>query len=380
MDTRVLLISDTVYDANGVSRFIQDMAAQARVTAAPFSVLSASPLAESTPESNIRNFRPYWSIRMPFYKEQYLPIVIPWVRIWRHIRTVDPDAIHISTPGPLGLFALFCAIRMGIPVAGTYHTDFPAYMRKQIDTLFAEKMTRIFMRFFYRRMQRVLSRSQRYMELLENQLQMEHTQLQFLAPGTDTQKFNPAHRDPGIWKRLDVRDDSFKILYVGRLSVEKNFLFVVELFEELQHASLLPISLIVVGEGALAEAVSRKRNSHIHLLGLQQGEALSKLYASSDLMLFASVTETLGQVVMEAQASGVPCIVSDRGGVTDIVVSDETGYCIAIENRQEWLESAMRLIGDDALRNKMGARAFIQMQSRAISTTFEAFLKVHSTL
>lgn len=380
MDTKVLLISDTVYDANGVSRFIQDMAAQSRTHEGRFSVLSASPLCSRAPQANITNFRPFWYIRMPFYKEQYLTLIPPWWQMYRHIKTLRPDIIHISTPGPLGICAMMIAKRCGIPVAGTYHTDFPSYICKQTGYRVAEVLTRRFMRYFFGRMQVVFSRSQQYMGVLQSELRIEASKLLFLPPGTDTQRFSPSHCDEGVWARFDIRCDSLKLLYVGRLSAEKNFLFVAELFERLQEQCEHPLSLIVVGEGTLAETVSRKRNSHIHLLGLQRGETLSQLYASSDLMLFGSVTETLGQVVMEAQASGLPCIVSNEGGVTDIVADGETGYCIPVAKPGTWLQRAEKLIGDAALRKKMGQAAFARMQQRSIAQTYQRFMQEHAAI
>ncbi len=380
MATKVLLISDTVYDANGVSRFIQDMAAQSRKRDGSFSVLSASPLSGPSPENNMTNLSPFWYVRMPFYKEQFLSIVPPWLKMYRFVRTHRPDIIHISTPGPLGLCAMAIAKRCDIPVAGTYHTDFPSYIHKQLKLRAAEWVTRRFMQLFFHRMQKVFSRSQQYMGVLHKELEIDVKKLQFLPPGTDTQKFSSLHRSEAVWPRFDIRSDSIKLLYVGRLSVEKNFMFVVELFERLQACCTLPLSLIVVGEGALAETVSRKRNSHIHLLGLQKGEVLSELYASSDLMLFASVTETLGQVVMEAQASGLPCIVSDRGGVTDIVAHNETGFCLPVEKQETWLEKALFLIEDSEWRAKMGAAAWERMQERSIEQTYERFMQAHEEI
>jgi glycosyltransferase involved in cell wall biosynthesis len=380
MNTKVLLISDTVYDANGVSRFIQDMAAQSRGNGGHFSVLSSSPLGSEAPETNIANIRPFWYMRMPFYKEQFLTVIPPWWKMYRFVRALRPDIIHISTPGPLGLCAMAIAKRFGIPVAGTYHTDFPSYIRKQINAGLAETLTRRFMQLFFHRMQKVFSRSRLYMGVLESELQISASRLEFLPPGTDTDRFSPAHRTATVWPRFDIRSDSIKILYVGRLSVEKNFLFVVELFEKLQACCGVPLSLVVVGEGALAETVSRKRNSHIHLLGLQRGEPLSQLYASSDLMLFGSVTETLGQVVMEAQASGLPCIVSDEGGVIDIIDHARTGYCLPVHDEKAWLEKSRRLIEDGALRSEMGRAATLQMQHRSIEQTYARFMQAHQEI
>ena len=377
MNTKILLISDTVYDSNGVSRFIQDMAAQARRRGEPFFVLSASALAQERPESNILNFRPLWSIRMPFYKEQRLTLIPPLRRMYRHIKAHPPAIIHISTPGPVGLCALIIARMQGIPIAGTYHTDFPSYIRKQTGSAFAAYITLLFMRQFYRRMHTVLSRSKQYATVLQTTIKIPPNDIAFLPPGTDTRHFSPAHRNKVIWRRFGITKHSLKILYVGRLSPEKNFLFVCECFNELQRRCTIPISLIVVGEGALGDAPVCSENTDIHLLGVQRGQTLVQLYASSDMMLFASETETLGQVVMEAQASGLPCIVSDKGGVTDIVIHGQSGYCISVSQKQKWIESALALINDGGLRKRMGEHAFVQMQECTIEKTYETFMRLH---
>lgn len=380
MATKVLLISDTVYDANGVSRFIQDMAQQSRQKHIGFSVLSSSPLAGEHPEANIRNIKPVWAIRMPFYQEQFLTIVPPVRSMYRHIKALSPDVIHISTPGPLGFVALMAAKRLKIPVAGTYHTDFPSYMGKQMKAALAESVTRWFMRRFYHRMGLVFSRSKRYMDILENKLGIRPEQMTFIPPGTDIATFNPRHRSLDIWKRFGIDAERLKLIYVGRLSAEKNFMFVIDLFEQMQQRTDRLLSLIVIGEGTQDEAVRRRQNAHIHLLGVQKGLTLSQLYATSDLMLFASVTETLGQVVMEAQASQLPCMVSDRGGVTDIVAHETSGYCLDVADEAGWLEKAVALIEDDEKRAAMGRAGFEQMQARTITKTFDAFIHAHEIL
>lgn len=380
MNTKILLISDTVYDTNGVSRFIQDMAAQARAKSEPFSVLSASPLAPERPETNIVNFVPMWNIRMPYYKEQFLTLLPPLIRMFGYIGEHRPDIIHISTPGPVGLAAFLIAKLKGIPVAGTYHTDFPSYIRKQTHSETAERVTRGFMRFFYRRMRKVFSRSKHYLGVLQQELALRPERLFFLPPGTNIQRFTPQNRRDGIWNETGVPEEGIKLLYVGRLSPEKNFMFVIELFEKLQEQSAIPLSMIVVGEGALSEAVTERRNGAIHLLGVRKGQQLAEIYASSDIMLFASETETLGQVVMEAQASGLPCIVSDKGGVVDIIRDGESGYCVATGDEKRWLESVKRLVEDTDLRKDMSETAFRQMQERSIEKTYKNFVELHEAV
>lgn len=380
MNTKILLISDTVYDTNGVSRFIQDMAAQARENAEPFSVLSASPLAEAQPESNITNYVPVWTMRMPYYKEQFLTLLPPLIRMNRHIRETSPDVIHISTPGPVGLCAFLIAKYRGIPVAGTYHTDFPSYMRKQTGNSVIESMTRWSMRLFYGRMHGVFSRSNQYIGVLQRELGLQPEKLIFLPPGTNIKRFSPEHRREGLWQQYGLEEAPLKLLYVGRLSPEKNFMFVVDLFKKLKAQSRRPLSLIVLGEGTLSNDPKCRTDEDIHLLGIHKGQTLASMYASADLMLFASVTETLGQVIMEAQASGLPCIVSDQGGVADIVSHGISGFCIDVNDEAQWSEKLLELIESDDVRRQMGKEAYQAMQERSIEKTYTTFMQMHERM
>jgi glycosyltransferase involved in cell wall biosynthesis len=376
----IVLVSDTVFDANGVSRFIQDAAAIALRSGLRFTVLTSSTLDSGKSAGNIINTKPLLAVRMPFFHEQFLTLLPPFLTLYKEIKRLRPDVIHISTPGPIGFYALFVARVLRIPTAGTYHTDFPAYLEHFTKSRTVGQITRAVMRLFYRRMGLVFSRSLPYLPILHEEIKIPSERTAYLKPGTDLQRFSPLHKDPKIWQNYGIAEESIKLLYVGRLSKEKNFLFVVSCFKAVQKRSARKVELIVLGEGELSKSEALKDCDGIHLFGVKHGEELSALYASSDLFVFASTTETLGQAVMEAQASGLACIVSDRGGVKETVKDRCSGFTISVDDQKRWVRELSLLVENDKLRLKMGEKGRELMKARSIEGSFRTFIKHHEAM
>jgi glycosyltransferase involved in cell wall biosynthesis len=374
----ILLVSDTLFDTNGVSRFIRDMSEHARSCGADLTAVTASPIRTEELPENILNLKPFISVRMPFYREQRLNIVPPLLALFITIRSRRPQIIHISTPGPMGWSALFIARVLRIPTAGTYHTDFPSFLEENSGSRRIRALTAWVMRRFYRHMAFTFSRSKRYIAAMHGEIGIPEERIVYLPPGTDTEKFAPSFRPgPGFWKCYGIENDPLVILYVGRLNVEKNVPFMVERFRELRRNTRRHVALVLVGEGRYAEYADAWRKEGIYCLGVRRGEALSQIYAGSDLFLSASVTETLGQTVMEAQASGLAAVVSDRGGVAETVVDQHTGFTLSVEKPQQWTAALKRLVEDEALRRRMGEAACQRMQNASIRKSCEAFVQRH---
>ena len=374
----MVLVSDTLFDTNGVSRFIQDMAAHAERYGVALTVITASPIETPDLPANIVKLRPFLAVRMPFYKEQYLNIVPPLYTLYKTIREHKPEIIHISTPGPLGWSAFFIASLMGVKKAATYHTDFPAILESNTGSPRVGRITTRIMRSFYRPMAFVFARSKRFLPILYDDIGIAGKRSVFLPSGTNTEKFHPGNARPKpFWSDYGIDEAATVILYVGRLNVEKNVLFMVERFKELRRQTKRPVALAAVGEGEYARHADAWKADNIHILGVKKGEELSQIYASCDIFLSASETETLGQTVMEAQASGVPAVVTDKGGVTETVVDQHTGYILSVKTPEHWVSVLKRLVEDTALREQMGEAAHRRMQKASIQSSCEAFLKKH---
>ena len=378
---KILLISDTVFDQNGVSRFIQDMASEAKKNDKDFHVLTSSPLHLDNLSDNIINMKPLYSRTMPFYPELFVafPRIDPFLR---KIKEFNPDILHISTPGPVGMLALYASYKYKIPFASTYHTDFPSYLVKNLKNKFAGRVCESLMRFFYKKAELVISRSSAYLQIIEEDIKIDKEKIYELKAGTDIDKFNPSHKNDSIWEDYGIDKDSVKMLYVGRLSIEKNFQWLLRLYEKNKsYFNENNITFVVVGHGKILKKTAKMKEMNVHMLGIRHVPELSCIYASSDFFITPSVTETLGQVVLEAMASGLPCIVTNEGGPAKLVNADsENGFVLEPLNEELWLDSIKSLVNSQELRVKMGERSFNYIQNFSISVTFESFWKVHEEM
>lgn len=376
---RVSLFTDTLGDINGVSRFIRNAAVAANRAGRDLHVLTSTRFA--TPDGpNLFNFPPVAAARIPRYEnlEVCLP---PRGAIRRHLDRFPPDVIHVSTPGPVGLIGRAAARRLEVPLLGVYHTDFPAYLDHLFDDAALTFATAAFMRWFYKPFAAVFTRSADYTESLVR-LGIPRRRVLPLLPGIDTAAFDARFRDPRVWDRFPGIDPhSIKVLYVGRVSVEKNLPFLASAWKQLRYARSSDgpaAELIVVGDGPYRATMEQELAGHgAHFLGFRHGEELSTLYASSDLFVFPSVTDTLGQVVMESQVSGLPVIVTDQGGPKEVVRDGETGLILPADSPRSWSEAMRALIADPDRRRRMGLAARESMLTMSIAGSFEHFWAEH---
>lgn len=386
---RVLLFTDTYADVNGPSRFVQNIADRALQTGRDLHVFTSTRVAH-LPRSNVSNYAPRLAMKMPGYAD--LDVVLPALRRMLHAATLHlPDVIHISTPGPVGLAGLLAARRLRCPLVGVYHTDFPAY----IDRLFGDhvltSVTRHSMRIFYARFRAIFIRSDEYSRSLEH-LGIDPRLLTRLIPGINLESFGTRFRNPGVWGSLSdggkassrTGADVLRVLYCGRVSVEKNLPMLAQVWKSV-HARLRSASvraeLVIVGDGPFrAEMESQLQGCDVRFLGFRHGEELATLYASSDLFVFPSVTDTLGQVVMEAQASGLATLVSDKGGPKDLVRHGITGLVLSAAYLLQWEQAIISLLVDTDRRQMMGRAAAESMSLRSIAASFEHFWSVHATV
>ena len=372
---RICLFTDTIGDLNGVSRFIQDMAEQSLLHDLDIQVISST--AKYCPKAvNIHNFKPLFKCPMPFYKE--LDIAIPCKKIIKNkIKELNPDMIHISTPGAVGFLGLKIAKELNIPYTGTYHTDFPAYIKDNTGSKSLKKLTDKIMANFYKDFKLLLSRSKEYIEILNRDLDFDPGNIKIIKPGTNLDKFNPKYKGHINWEKFGVPKDAVKALYVGRITKEKNIPFLLKMWEEyIKEKNFPDIYLILIGEGNLKTKAKELYNSNIRYIGPVIGEKLSQFYASSDFFIFPSLTDTLGQVVMESQASALPVIVSDKGGPQGLVNKEKpSGFIIDPKDISKWKDAVDTLYKDKQLRQQMGQNALEGISKLPIEDSFEQFWK-----
>ncbi len=376
--TRVMLFTDTLADVNGVSRFIQDVAIRSRETGRDLEIVTSTRL-ECPGGANIRNFKPVFAMAMPRYENLELALP-PLLTMLRHVGRARPDVVHVSTPGPVGCAGWLAARKFKIPVMGVYHTDFPAYVDNLFDDHALTELTSWFMRRFYRRFATIFTRSADYAGSLET-LGMNPDRLVRLRPGFNKDSFHTRFRDESVWDTHGIDRDSFKVIFCGRISVEKGLELITDIWKRVEKRCDergIKAELIIVGDGPYRETMSRALVKHrAHFLGFRYGQELSTLYASSDLFAFPSTTDTLGQVVMEAQGCGIPVLATDQGGPKEVIRDGVTGLVLPADDQKAWIDAIAALACDEPRRRSMGVEARAFMEGFGIGDSFEHFWDVH---
>lgn len=346
-------VTDTFTDVNGVVRTIRTLSAEAQAKGRPLSVLTC---LDETPDVTfpLQNFKPVGSFPLPEYDAQILACP-PVLEIIEYLEREQFSELIISTPGPLGLTALAAGKLLGLRLSGIYHTDFPRYVGSLTDDVNMEQLTWQYMLWFYGQMDVVFAPSQAYRrELVEVGLDPER--LKIMQRGVDLALFSPHWRDEHFWQRWKVAE-GVKFLYVGRISKEKGLEQLLATFRSLDPSGQ-PSSLILVGDGpALVELSAKYQSERIVFTGPLFCDDLSHAYASADVFVFPSTTDTFGNAVLEAQAAGLPAIVANQGGPPEIIARHQSGWIIDMQRPEALVEALTRLRDDRALRAILSERA-----------------------
>ena len=347
-------ITDTFNEVNGVTKTIKTLASLAQQTQKQITVITC---LEKDPMVHfpLKNFKPVGTFNAPEYGSLKIAFP-PFMEIIDYLEKEQFDELIISTPGTLGLCALAAAKILGLSTKGIYHTDFPRFLSEITED---EKMGEIawrFMRWFYDQMDQILVPTQHYkQQLIEGHF--EPNKIKIMPRGIHPEKYNPNFRNLSIWEKYGLEKSSFKLLYVGRISKEKNIENLLKAFKQLdkkQH----PVDLILVGDGPQRNELMRKYNNpQIIFTGYLHGKELSQIYASSDLFIFPSCSDTFGNAVLEAHASGLPAIVSTEGGPQEIVQTHQSGLVVNTQIPSEITQAILRMITNKTLYNQLKKEA-----------------------
>lgn len=366
---RVGLFTDTFDEINGVGRFLRDMTERAKRTGRRLIIHTCADQSAAG-----QNFRPLLSRPLPYYEQLRLNLP-PVLDILEWSDRQQFDAIHVSTPGPMGLCGWLVSRMLRVPMLATYHTDFPAYVDKLCGDHRITAGTVSYMKWFYQQASVVFTRSASYRFNLRD-LDIEETKIRAITPGINLDRFNPARRDDEIWSRLKIAQP-LKLLYCGRVSIEKNLPLLAETFEMLCR-DRSDVALVVCGDGPyLSQMKERLSRLPAIFLGMQDDSTLPALYAGSDLLVFPSRTDTLGQVVMEAQACGLPALVSNEGGPKETVEHAVTGLVVPGSDPSTWRAAIEELLGNPARRQRMSRAAAARMSRYSLDETFRRFWLDH---
>src|SRR5437588_3478855 len=318
----------------------------------------------------IKNFPPIGEFELPEYELQKLSFP-PILQMLDYIQRERFTEIIISTPGPVGVNALLAAKMLNLQTSGIYHTDFPQYIRILTEDSFLESIAWNYMHWFYGQLDTVFVNSEEYRDSWIKR-GFDPAKLKIFPRGLDTQLFHPTRRDPGFFEKNDgKKNGQVRLLYVGRVSREKDLDLLAEAYQRLRDEGL-SIQLCVVGHGPYSREFSESLPEAL-FTGYLTGKELAAAYASADIFVFPSTTDTFGNVIIEAQASGVPVIVSDSGWPKELVEDNRNGLITKSHDVEDLIRAIRELVADPERRKKMGDLARESVIDRTWPSAFRKF-------
>lgn len=288
------------------------------------------------------------------------------LREWRRER---PDVLYIATEGPLGLNALRAARRLNIAVVSGFHTNFAQYAGHYGFGLLTRPVTH-YLRWFHRRTALTLVPS------LSQRTELERRgfeRLALLSRGVDASLFTPCRRSQALRDRWGIGPDDIAVLHVGRLATEKNLGLLRPCLLALRQAHpTRRMRLVVVGDGPQRATLEQQLPEAV-FCGAQQGEALAEHYASGDLFLFPSLSETFGNVVLEAMASGLGVVAYDQAAAAQHIRHGDNGVVAMPGDQSGFIEAASWLLEEDEHLRRVRLNARWHASRQGWSTIVEQF-------
>lgn len=290
------------------------------------------------------------SIGLPFNKEYQLAFPRLKFSLQKELDAFNPDLVHFTTPSFLGTFALKYGRKRGLPVITTYHSHFPSYIQyyvrfipKAYNILFPLLKLKFWI---YPDCDLTLAPSFAMRQFLLVH-KVPESKIRLWRRGVDRTKFNQDYCDPD-WKKKHGIDGYKTILFVSRIVKEKE-IFTLARTYELFESRGERVRFVVVGSGP-GEQELKERMPNALFLGKKTGNELSVIFASCDLFMFPSITETFGNVVLEAHSSGLPVVTAQAGGPMDIVKDEVTGYHVTPKDPEAFYEKLHYLLHNDDVR------------------------------
>lgn len=366
---RVALLADGIGSTHGVTRTIEELRRRG-VPGFEVEVIGTDPEVD-------RRLSAVAEVEVPFYPG--LRIGVPSLTV--AVETLAEgrfDAIHVCSPGPVGIAGALVARGLRLPLVGSYHTELTAYaaLRSQ-DAGVAQAMD-LAVRSFYGACDLVLSPSPASDEALQ-QIGVSDTRTARWDRGVDTARFDPSLRGPlrvaGPGELLPSGpselsgEGSINVLYAGRITREKGSELLADAFlEARRHDPRL--HLLLAGGGPEQERLREHLGPHATFLGWLEGLELARVYASADIFLFASATDTFGQVILEAQASGLPVVAIARGGPCSLVEHGVSGLLCEPDAR-DLAARVLELAASTLLRRRLAAAGLAAVRERTWESALE---------
>lgn len=370
---KIALVTDTFEELNGVARTYQRFAKFCREKNITLEIFTPGVARSEETNGSVKIQRFRAARPLPYYRELPpfdLNIFSPGFR-----ETFDPkqfDTIHLATPGSLGIAARLL-IKKQTPSVGVYHTLLDCYAEHLVRNKMyaplnyftapiARTISRKALNWFYRGCEIILAPSQN----TKKELETLGRPLDLFPRGVDTELFNPKHADQTLAQEKPIA------LYVGRLSSEKNLVLLASLWRNRTDCDLW-----IVGDGPQRKYLQH-HIPHAKFFGALTGNDLSRAYASADFFIFPSTTDTFGNAVLEALASGLPAIVTNVGGPQELITNGVTGFVVAPTN-QAFDEAIKKMSGNKKLIQTMSHAGRSIAEKRDWDSAFYRLLELYKT-
>jgi glycosyltransferase involved in cell wall biosynthesis len=359
---RIAHFTDTFDEVNGVAKTLRQGLATAQALNEDYTIVTCT--EERGPfQRGVHQFLSVGAVQLPEYPELRL-LCPPFLQMLNHCYEEGFTSLHVATPGPVGLAGLGIARILKLPVSGTYHTSLPQYAGVLTDDSYVEDLAWRYMAWFYSQLDAVYVPSSATREELEAK-GVPRDRIRVYPRGVDTERFHPEKRSSYFQERYSFEQGAVVLLYVGRVSREKDLDVLSRAYQELCR-SAVRARLVITGDGPYRREMEAALSTVPALFtGYVEGEELARLYASSDVFVFPSSTDTFGNVVLEAQASGIPVIVSNAGGPRENLIPGETGLVVPAGDHQALCAAMRDLVSNEERRRDMGraARAYAEQRS-----------------
>ena len=303
-------------------------------------------------------------VPLPAYGELRfgLPSKSRLTSLWSERR---PDIVHVVTEGPLGWSAVAAARKLQLPVTSSFQSYSQHYgmglLKSPIES---------YLRKLHNRTQATMVPTRAMVQELQAR---GYNNVTLLSRGVATEQFSPNHRSAALRAEWGVQGDDLVVLLVGRLAKEKNVGLVVSAYRAIQ-ARLPSAKLVLVGDGPLRKALE-EACPQAHFAGVRKGAELAAHYASADLFLFASVTETFGNVVPEAMASGLAVVSYDCAAAQELIVSGDNGLLVSTGDDLAFVNASVNLATDASRINQYRSRAVASVAHRSWDSIYDSFVQ-----
>jgi glycosyltransferase involved in cell wall biosynthesis len=378
---RVAFFPDSFLEINGVAMTSQRLVGYAKQKGYPFLCVHAGKKTETTPDGSVTYLslkRSAAAIKMD-EDLAYDPLFQRHTnRVLRELIKFRPDVLHITGLNDVSIIGAYLAWKLQIASVGSWHTNLHEFAAHRLTRMFSflpaatvSKISDFAERkifdgavLYYKMPKVVLAPNQ---ELIDVLAKRNNRKVFLMSRGVDTEEFSPAKRT--------VSDNVFRLGFVGRLRAEKNVRMLADLEKKLTEAGKTNFKFLIVGEGN--ERVWLEKNlQHAEFTGFLDGKRLAEAYANMDVFVFPSESDTFGNVIQEANASGVPAVVTDQGGPKFIVRHDETGFIA--KSFDDFVKFSLLLMDDAERLTKMKSAAREFARSRSWDAVFESVYRAYA--